>query len=149
MRPSSAYDGSSGVTGRSPWGPVAMRGMMALTSRGLRAQASMAGTSSNRASASSVFCVGVMSLSWPLAAREQQAAFLEAFAHRGDVEGEAAGREAEPCARLGVRQPAAAGAAVGVGAVEHPAGEDPRAAGMVAPFRAAQQQDLRAGRRIA
>ena len=86
---------------------------------------------------------GRRSASGPVAStREQQAGFLEALAHRGDVVVEPAVRQAEPHAGGGVVEAGATGVAVAVAGVDHAAGEDPGAAVVVAALGAPQQQHL-------
>jgi hypothetical protein len=84
-----------------------------------------------------------------VAAREQQPRFLEALADRGDPVGEAAAGKTEPPARLVVAQAIARAARERVARLDDAARKNPRAAVVVASFRAPGQQHLDAARAVA
>ena len=63
MRPSSAHAGSSGITVRMPWLPLAILGTVSTTLRSAPAHSSSAETLLKRISSSRVFWVGVSSFS--------------------------------------------------------------------------------------
>ena len=82
-------------------------------------------------------------------AREQQPRFLEALADRGDVVVEAAAREAEPSARGLVVEPGDRRVRERIVLLDDAAGEDPRAAVVVAALGAPGEQHLQARRAVA
>jgi hypothetical protein len=77
-----------------------------------------------------------------VAAREQQARFLEALADRGDVVVEAALRQAEAAARLAVVEAGAGGVREGIGLLDDTARKHPGAAVVVAALGPAREQEF-------